>query len=353
MKKLLKYIAFILMLICFIDANSQVSMPDTVCIGTTRLYHVNDSFVKSTYTWTIDNITQNSRSNSISINWIITGTHLITVVEHSASGCDGDIRSGYVYVKSPPIANAGPDMILCYGVNQQLNGSGSSIYHWSPSNNLSNSNIPNPTINTQIPGRFVYTLDVSDINACEVSKKDTVVITVLPKAKIFAGNDTSVVINQLLQLNAIDITNSGFINYSWSPSFGLNNSSIKNPTAKLSSDSRYVVTAKTAEGCEANDEISIKVFAQADFYVPNAFTPNGDGLNDILKLIPVGIKELKYFNIYNRWGQLVFSTMDSSKGWDGTVAGQQQGTFAFVWIAEAVGYNGQIIKKKGTVVLIR
>jgi gliding motility-associated-like protein len=353
MKKLLKYSILFQMLIVFITANSQVSMPDTICVGTNRLYHVNNATTQSTYTWTIDNIIQTSTSNSISIIWKITGTHLITVVEHSVSGCDGDMRSGYVYVKSPPIANAGPDVVVCYGVNQQLNGSGGSVYHWSPSNNLSNSNIANPTINSQTPGTFIYTLDVSDINACGASKKDTVVITVLPQAKIFAGNDTSVVMNQSFQLNAIDLTKSGFINFSWSPSFGLSNSSIKNPIAILSSDARYIVTAKTAAGCEAKDDISIKVFAQADFYVPTAFTPNGDGLNDILKLIPIGIKELKYFNIYNRWGQLVFSTTDPSKGWDGTIAGQQQGTFVFVWVAEAIDYKGNVIRKKGTVTLIR
>ena len=353
MKKLLKHIILFQALIAFIHANAQVSMPDTVCMGITRLYHVNDATTKSTYTWTVDNVIQSSTSNFISVNWTTTGTHLITVVEHSASGCDGDLRSGYVFVKSPPVANAGLDAILCYGANQQLNGSGGSVYHWSPSTNLSNPNIANPIIDTRLPGIFVYTLDVSDINRCGTSKKDTVVITILPQAKIFAGNDTTVIINQPIQLNAIDLTNSGFTNFLWSPSFGLNNSSIKNPTATLSSDSRYVVTAKTAEGCEAKDDIFIKVFAQADFYVPNAFTPNGDGLNDVLKLIPVGIKQLKYFNIYNRWGQLVFSTADPSKGWDGTVAGQQQGTFVFVWTAEAIDYKENIIRKKGTVTLIR
>jgi gliding motility-associated-like protein len=341
------------MLAGFVNANCQVSMPDTVCVGTTRLYHVNDTSVKSTYTWMIDNVIQTSITNSMNINWTTAGIYLISVVEHSAGGCDGDVRSGYVYVKSPAIANAGADMILCYGANQKLNGSGGSIYHWSPSNNLSNANIANPTINTQIPGTFVYTLNVTDNNGCGTSKKDTVVITVLPQAKISAGNDTSVLLNQSFQLNAIDLTNSGFINYSWSPPFGLNSSSIKNPTATLSSDTRYVVTAKTAEGCEAKDDISIKVFAQADFYVPTAFTPNGDGLNDVLKLIPVAIKELKYFNIYNRWGQLVFSTQDPSKVWDGKLAGQQQGTFVFIWAAEAIDYKGNIIKKKGTVTLIR
>jgi gliding motility-associated-like protein len=353
MKELLKHIILFILLSACISASSQVSMPDTVCVGASRLYHVNDPTTLSTYTWKIDGAIQTSTTNSISVNWTTPGTFLITVVEHTVSGCDGDMRSGYVYVKAPPVANAGPDALLCFGTNQRLNGSGGTGYHWSPANNLSNPAISNPVISTQTTGTFVYTLDVSDANGCKALQKDTVIIKVLSPVKLFAGNDTSVVRNQPVQLNAIDLSNSGFTNYSWSPSFGLNNPFIKNPVATLSSDIRYVVTAKTIDGCEAEDDITIKVFSEADFYVPTAFTPNDDGLNDVLKLIPVGIKELKYFSIYNRWGELVFTTTDPSKGWDGKLNGKSQGTFAFVWIAEAIGNNGKLIKKKGTVVLIR
>ncbi|HEU0064453.1 MAG TPA: gliding motility-associated C-terminal domain-containing protein, partial [Flavisolibacter sp.] len=144
-----------------------------------------------------------------------------------------------------------------------------------------------------------------------------------------------------------------FTDITWSPGIGLNNSFIKNPLATLNSDITYVVTGRTAEGCEASDDISIKVFAQANLFVPTAFTPNGDGLNDVLKVIPVGIKELKFFNVYNRWGELVFTTKDYMKGWDGKVSGMLQGTFTFVWIAEGIDYKGNTIMRKGTVTLIR
>lgn len=134
---------------------------------------------------------------------------------------------------------------------------------------------------------------------------------------------------------------------------GLNNSFIKNPVAILGSDITYVVTARTADGCEATDDIVIKVFAQADLLVPSAFTPNGDGLNDVLKVIPVGIKELKFFNVYNRWGELVFTTKDYMKGWDGNVSGKPQSTFTFVWVAEGIDNKGNRIIRKGVVTLIR
>jgi gliding motility-associated-like protein len=115
----------------------------------------------------------------------------------------------------------------------------------------------------------------------------------------------------------------------------------------------YIVTARNADGCIAKDDINVKVFLKPEIYVPTAFTPNGDGLNDFAVVIPVGIKELKYFSIYSRWGELVFRTSDASKGWNGIYKGQQQDGNVFVWEVEAIDYKGNIIRRKGTIVLIR
>jgi gliding motility-associated-like protein len=191
-------------------------------------------------------------------------------------------------------------------------------------------------------------LDVIDAKGCKSLKKDTVIITVLPKVEIFAGKDTSIVISQPLQLNAINVNNSSFISYAWSPLFALNNSLTQNPVAVFDKTGTYTykVRAITSKGCEATDDISIKVFAGADLYVPNAFTPNNDGSNDVLKPILVGIKELKYFSIYHRSGQLVFTTSKDGVGWDGRINGQLQNAGGYVWIAEAMYYNGHTIKEK-------
>lgn len=90
-----------------------------------------------------------------------------------------------------------------------------------------------------------------------------------------------------------------------------------------------------------------------EIYIATAFTPDGNGLNDELKAFPVGIKEFRYFRIYNRWGQLVFQTSDPGKGWDGRFNGARQPTGTFIWMAEATGYNGQLLVRKGTSTLIR
>ena len=343
----------LLLLLSSRQAVAQISMPDTVCVGTNRVYKVNDAAVPSTYTWKIDGVLQTSTSNAISITWNTAGTFLLTVLEHPANGCDGDIKSGLVYVNPLPIANAGPDASICLGKNIQLNGSGGTGYQWSPPNYLSNINVARPFVVSPPVGIYSYSLMVTNAGGCKSLKPDSVVLTVLPAVNIFAGRDTSIAVNQPLQLNAVDNNNAGFINYSWSPSFGLNNTIIKDPVAILNRDITYTVTATTAEGCTAKDDISVKVFIGPEIYVPNAFTPNNDGLNDIIKPILVGIKELKYFIIYNRYGQEVYRTSIQDAGWDGRIKGVMQNTGNYVWAAEAIDYRGKTITGNGFVILIR
>lgn len=353
MFKRIQHISFMVMLLfSILPAAAQVAMPDTVCIGTSRVYRVNDPSVPSTYTWMINGVTQSSIKNEISITWNTPGPFILSVQEHALNGCDGDIVSGAIYVVPTPVAHAGPDLVVCYGNNVRLNGSGGAVYQWSPASYLSNPRIPNPVVTLPAPGTYQYILQVSN-NGCISAVGDTVAVTMLPQVKVFAGNDTNIVINQPLQLNAVDVRNSGFINYSWSPGFGLNSASIKNPVATLSSGITYRVTARTADGCEATDDIRIQVFQEANIFVPTAFTPNKDGLNDVLHVIPVGMKELKAFTVFNRWGQVVFMTNDPSKGWNGQFNGQDQDSNVFVWSASGTDLNGKPFFRKGTVTLIR
>jgi len=171
--------------------------------------------------------------------------------------------------------------------------------------------------------------------------------------KVFAGNDTSIAIDQPIQLFARDLSKSGFSEFTWSPTSGLNNPLIQNPVAIIDQDVTYDVIAKDSNGCSSTDEIHIKVYKGPDIYVPNAFTPNGDGLNDILRVIPIGIQTFRYFVIYNRNGQKVFYTTNPALGWDGKIGNLTQGTNSFVWVAEGMDYKGNLVKRTGTAILIR
>lgn len=250
-----------------------------------------------------------------------------------------------------PQANAGPDTAICYGFSTVLQGSIKGAYfNWTPVDDLSNGQRLNPTASPL--QTTAYILTVTDTLGCPKPFRDTVLVTVYPKVAAFAGNDTSVVVNQPLQLHA-----SGGENYSWSPSTGMDNPFINTPviTPDPSIDMiTYTLTVETADGCFGSDDITVKIFKTGpDIFVPNAFTPNGDGRNDLLRPIMAGIQSLEFFRVYNRWGELVFSTNQAGGGWDGNINGRPQPVGTYVYSAQAIDYLGHKITKKGTATLIR
>ena len=256
-----------------------------------------------------------------------------------------------INVVAYPVAVAGPDTTICFGNRILLRSTvaGSSVT-WSPSASLLNANTPNPIA---APSRTTsYILSVSDTLGCSKTVRDTITVTIAPHITANAGKDTMVLVNQPLQLMA-----TGGEQYAWSPETGLSNPSIANPIAILDerTDSiRYTVRITGSGGCYAEDDIVVKVFKTGpDIFVPSAFTPNGDGKNDILKPVTVGIATLHYFRVYNRWGQLLFTTSEFGKGWDGMFNGTQQPSATYVFSAEGTDYLGKIVYRKGTAVLIR
>lgn len=250
-----------------------------------------------------------------------------------------------------PGANAGVDPIICYNTSAQLNASivGSSFV-WSPISYLNNPTILNPI--SSPPRTTQYILSVFDTQGCPKPGRDTVTVTVLPRVRAFAGRDTTVVVNQPLQF-----TGTGGVSYVWSPSTGLSNTTIFNPIGRYSAsiDSvKYKLVVRDAAGCADSAFVTVKVFKTNPYvFVPTAFTPNGDGLNEDVRPIAVGISRINYFSVYNRWGQLVFTTTINGKGWDGRINGVLQNSGVFVWMVNAIDYTGKPLFLKGTVALIR
>lgn len=254
-----------------------------------------------------------------------------------------------------PGANAGPDTTICFGASAVLHGSlTANSFTWSPLLNVSNSTTLQPTVSPLLTTNYVLT--VMDTLGCPKPVSDTVLVTVLPKIGIDAGRDTSIVVGQPLQLQAIAAASN--LQYSWSPSTWLNNSSIANPVAQINNNTvdsiYYTVTVKNPASCAASDGIHVLVYKTLpDIFVPSAFTPNGDGRNDFMHPILIGIRQLNYFRIYNRWGQLIFSSAQNNSSWDGRLSGQLQDPGSYVYVVSAVDYLGKQILKKGSFVLLR
>jgi gliding motility-associated-like protein len=143
------------------------------------------------------------------------------------------------------------------------------------------------------------------------------------------------------------------VSYLWTPSTGLNNALIANPTFTATQPQNYTIKITAASGCVITDTLKVFVFDAVDIFVPKAFTPNADGQNDRLYPELVGVT-LRYFRVYNRWGQLVYEMRGSTNaGWDGTNNGQRQPMDTYTWHAEGVDRIGQVIKRNGQTLLIR
>jgi gliding motility-associated-like protein len=164
----------------------------------------------------------------------------------------------------------------------------------------------------------------------------------------FAGNDTILARGESLRMQA-----SGGDIYTWAPSTGLTDPNVRDPVLNWNSEIDFVLRVANQQGCFGYDTINVKYYTGPAFYIPNAFTPNGDGLNDYFRFVPVGIREYFYFRIFNRWGELVHDSLDFRRGWDGYYRGRPASIDTYLWILEGVDLHGQKISKKGTVTLLR
>ncbi|MFT3681756.1 MAG: PKD domain-containing protein [Ferruginibacter sp.] len=342
------------------------------CIGNDSVFVNVKSFVtistrSDTTICRTDGIQLNVNSDALIYNWEPSlylndskikdplATPLASVTTYKVTGNIGKCASSdFVTITTVPYpdADAGRDTVVCFEQPVQLSASGGSSYSWSPSTFLSNANIANPRV-VKPTSDMSYVVTVMDTLGCPKPGLDTVLIGVQPKVNAKTVGDTSVVIGQPLQL-----LTSGGVNedtYLWQPSTWLDNSSIMNPVALPQGDITYTIKITTKRGnCTGMDTVKVKIyFLEPDFYMPNAFSPNGDGLNETLKPVVLGLRQLNYFRIFNRSGKLIFSTSRIGEGWDGTYKGTPQDPGNYVWVAYGVTYKGEVIMRKGNAVLVR
>jgi gliding motility-associated-like protein len=318
----------------------------TICL--TDAVQLNANTNGLTFQWT----PSGTLNNPTIVNPVATPTDVSTTYQVRAfiGSCFADDEI-IINTVPYPFADAGLPQILCFNKAAQLNGShNGTTFSWTPTSYLNNPNILNPIASP--PRTTTYILTSFDNKGCPKPGRDTIVITVLPRVRAYAGRDTVVVVGQPLQF-----TGSGGLNYLWSPATGLTSTTIYNPIGVYNGtiDSiRYKLIVSDIAGCTDSAFIIVRVYkVKPTVFVPTAFTPNGDGKNDKIYPISVGIKKINYFSVYNRWGELVFTTTVDRAGWDGTISGRTQDSGVFVWMVSAVDYTGRAVFLKGTVALIR
>ena len=166
--------------------------------------------------------------------------------------------------------------------------------------------------------------------------------------------DSTIKLGQSLTLvsNVSHYTSADINFYSWSPVTGLNCTDCPSPLAAPYTYTVYTLTVNYLSDCSVSQSVTVYVGNGEDFYAPNAFTPNGDGNNDVFTMYGFGLSKLN-LKIFNRWGEKVFDSSNQWQGWDGTYKGENQNPGVYTYYAEGVYLNGKTREKEGTVTLIR
>ena len=208
--------------------------------------------------------------------------------------------------------------------------------------------LPDISFNYSVPNTQIYpfSFELTVQNSLGCSKTVMKVIEIYPNPIANAGPDTALAFNHPYTMKG-----SGGLDYKWSPPIGLSNSYIPNPVLVHNRDQEYILEVGS-NTCIDRDTVFIKYYKGPDVYIPNAFTPNGDGRNDFFSIVPVQIKT-KRFAIFNRWGSLIFQTLDGKSKWDGKVNGIPQPSGTYVWLYEGEYSSGEKIIKKGTLQLLQ
>lgn len=317
--------------------NTPITFTDKSTVASGGIFH---------WDWKLGSVATSTVQNPV-IRFSTAGTQTIYLNVRSNLGCEADTVKT-ITVGEKPLLNA-THSEDCFGNVQYkaflLNNVNINWWQWEFGDGKTSVQ-QNPLHHFSQNGNYNSALWATSKEGCT---SNTVVQNIsVDVVKAFAGRDTVAVKGEPLQLKG-----SGNGKYSWTPSIGLTNPLISTPVATLYNNQTYVLTVTNDKGCEDKDTLKIRVFNDADIYVPSAFTPNGDGKNDRLTLVAPGFKQLLYFRVYNRWGQTVFETKESDKGWDGIYGGKAMPTGVYVWIASGIDVNSRRLEKKGTVLLLR
>ncbi|MGM0649196.1 MAG: PKD domain-containing protein [Bacteroidota bacterium] len=305
------------------------------------------------YNWTIEGIGSHTEAdwNAVTFENTTQEDSVVEIrleVENPEVGCWDDtiqqIVIGYI-----PDPQATSDTIICEGDSLNLSAQGGGEYAWEPELYLSETGIPNPY--TTPEEDITYYITVTSSNGCV--NEDSVDIDIqYPVISTLGSDQDTIIVGESIS-NYIE-TDQENVDILWSPDDNISCTVCENPTFNPKENQEYTVEITDSLGCfteQLNYDIIVDVRYTLD--VPKAFTPKGKPVNRVVYVKGIGIKDLKEFSIYNRWGEKLFQTDDIEQGWDGYYQGELQPVDSYVYYVEAEMWNGNIKTKKGTIMLMQ
>ncbi len=271
-------------------------------------------------------------------------TTLYTVNATNMHGCKSS-ASIIINVQMPVIASAPSPYDICKGIPLQLHASGGSNYSWTPDQNMYNPNTDDPFETPDSTTNYVVTVS----NNC-FADTAVVVVNIHPLPFVDAGPDTLIYSDTYAYLHGTTYVS----NYFWNPSLWIDDAFNLNTTAAPPQTMWYELFAIDAYGCENKDSVLITVEPYTLLDVPTGFSPNGDGMNDIFRILRhLNIAHLSELSVFDRWGERVFFTDNINEGWDGNYKGKPEPLGVYVWMAIGETEDGTEFVRKGNVTLIR
>lgn len=320
---------------------------DTVCAGLSNAVYGVDYTTGSTYNWEVDggNIVNGNGTNKITVNWKKQpGLFNISVSERNAMGCVGENQVGAVWVRGTQFGANFPDQ-ACLNDSVTIVAKGGIKYLWSNGETDS-------TIRIKLTADTLLKVIISDTVCGFISDSFDVSIKAAIKPVMIITTDLSSVfrnqpINVYYHGNSNDRIN-------WQ----IDKSNTSNPTGHginiVFNDTGQAiikVVSMNMLGCTDSAFTKIEIRQEQVFFA-TGFTPNGDGLNDVFKPQGAGVKGYQ-LTIFNRWGQIVFSTTDVNLGWDGTIDGTPVATDVYFYQCDMTGTSGKVYGYNGNVTVIR
>jgi len=275
-------------------------------------------------------------SNNAGYNATVPGLYYV----NATNGCNNSYSDSIMIYQAILPFSLGKDTTLCGQQTITLSAPpGYAGYLWQ--NNATGNNIV-------VNDTGFYFVRITD--GCNKTFADTIRID--PLTLYFSvGKDTVTICGEeSIQLSA----STGFTNYLWRPGYNITDANKREPWVNPGVSTTYIATAEKGPGCAVSDSIFVLVKdCPTNFFVPSAFTPNDDRLNDLFGPIATAPLQHYEFRIYDRWGQQVFYSNNIQKKWDGRVKGTNQNAGTFVWRCTYKFFTGLELSKKGSFVLIR
>ncbi len=297
----------------------------------------------SNYIWSPANGLSNTNTSVVqaspmeSTNYTITGFNTLGNVTCSSTK---EILIGVVPQVTASISGS---VEICEGMNVKLTAGGGNTYSWSPSDRINDPTIYNPMVNPKVT--TIYSVIVSNNSNCP--NVATVLVKVNPTPTLNAGEDFTANLDEEMHLNAV-----GNGTITWLSGDGIQCSPCPKTQILPKKSGCYLAESVNEFGCKTRDEVCITVTTEYNIYIPNVFTPNDDGNNDVFTVYGTGLSNIEIL-VFDRWGEKLFASKDQKIGWDGHFKGELCKSDVYPYQIKYTTLDGKNHVKTGHVTLLK